>query len=219
MNEPKTGVYQIRNLLNGKIYIGSAKNLIRREHEHWSSLKKQCHRNSHLQNAYNFYGEENFVFEVLANTNVDNLVKVEDMLIKLFKANNRDYGYNIRKNAENNLGLKHSESTKQKLSISSSGESNGHYGKPQSEESRKRISDAKTGKKQTEAARISNSISHSGSKNPADKLNEEQVLEIRKMIYEGIHYLIIMKTFNLSQTNFYRIKNNIIWKNVIYNPV
>ena len=64
MNKP--GIYKIENLINGKIYIGSASiNFIIRWNSHKNELKNNKHPNIHLQNAWNLYGEENFVFEVI----------------------------------------------------------------------------------------------------------------------------------------------------------
>src|SRR5690606_4713108 len=61
----KGGVYQIRNLINGKIYIGSAKCVQVRASQHLSKLKQGKHANKHLQNAFNKHGEDAFLFEVL----------------------------------------------------------------------------------------------------------------------------------------------------------
>lgn len=36
----KIGIYKITNQINGKIYIGSSKDLIRRKKEHFRLLKK-----------------------------------------------------------------------------------------------------------------------------------------------------------------------------------
>lgn len=61
----KSGIYQIRNLVNGKVYVGSAVNLRTRRNRHFSYLRNNCHANRKLQNAFNKYGEENIVFEVV----------------------------------------------------------------------------------------------------------------------------------------------------------
>jgi len=61
----KSGVYQIRNLNNGKVYIGSAKRFQQRYSEHIKSLNKGTHHNKHLQHAFNSDGTDAFVFEVL----------------------------------------------------------------------------------------------------------------------------------------------------------
>lgn len=54
------GVYKLINLVNGKIYIGSSKNLRVRLWQHRAKLRHNKHYNVHLQNAWNKYGEKNF---------------------------------------------------------------------------------------------------------------------------------------------------------------
>lgn len=56
------GIYYIKNLVNGKKYIGSSKNLTKRLRDHKSALRVGRHHNIHLQRAWNKYGEENFKF-------------------------------------------------------------------------------------------------------------------------------------------------------------
>ena len=53
------GVYKIVNTVNGKIYIGSSKNIDRRWNEHIRVLELNAHNNQHLQNAWNKYGKNN----------------------------------------------------------------------------------------------------------------------------------------------------------------
>lgn len=60
-----SGVYRIRNLLDGKVYIGSCKVFKQRAGQHSSRLEKNKHHNRHLQNAWNKYGSNAFLFEVL----------------------------------------------------------------------------------------------------------------------------------------------------------
>jgi group I intron endonuclease len=60
-------IYQIKNVVNNKIYVGSTQKekFSRRKSEHLSELKHNKHKNQHLQNAWNKYGEETFIFEIL----------------------------------------------------------------------------------------------------------------------------------------------------------
>lgn len=59
------GVYQIKNLVNGKVFIGSDKNLPGKFNNHRFQLKQGSHMNRALQADYKHFGEENFSFDVL----------------------------------------------------------------------------------------------------------------------------------------------------------
>lgn len=72
-----SGIYKITNIINNKIYIGSSNNVYKRKREHFSSLKNGTHCNIHLQRAYNFYGKNNFIFEVIEVCDEANLLKTE----------------------------------------------------------------------------------------------------------------------------------------------
>jgi len=61
-----TGVYLIRNLHTGAVYVGSSSHSIaRRWREHRSCLIGGRHCNPRLQNAWNKYGADMFAWEVL----------------------------------------------------------------------------------------------------------------------------------------------------------
>lgn len=93
----KIGVYQIRNKLNNKVYIGSSKDIGTRWSEHKRDLRMGEHRNSHLQNAYNKYGPENFIFEVLELLDSeDEQYEREQYWINIKDACNAEKGYNIQ---------------------------------------------------------------------------------------------------------------------------
>jgi group I intron endonuclease len=55
-----SGIYKIVNKINGKYYIGSAKDVYDRWSDHKKDLKKTRHHNRHLQRAWDKYGRENF---------------------------------------------------------------------------------------------------------------------------------------------------------------
>ena len=59
------GVYQIKNLVNGKIFVGSSKNLPGKINSHRFQLKMGSHMNKALQKEYSNFGEKYFSFEVL----------------------------------------------------------------------------------------------------------------------------------------------------------
>ena len=68
------GVYQIRNKVNGKIFIGRSKDLKGILNRIKFQLKNNLHVNKNMQNDFNEMGEANFSFEIL-----DYLEPKEDM--------------------------------------------------------------------------------------------------------------------------------------------
>ena len=76
----KSGIYKITNKLNGRIYIGSAKEFKERWKQHSYSLRNQKHSNKFLQADFNKCGEEAFIFEVVEIT--DGKTKEERLLVE-----------------------------------------------------------------------------------------------------------------------------------------
>jgi group I intron endonuclease len=62
MKEPV--IYKIRNVVNGKFYVGSTTDTRERFRTHRSRLRKGVHHCRHLQSSWNKYGEDCFKFEV-----------------------------------------------------------------------------------------------------------------------------------------------------------
>jgi len=92
-----SGIYCITNLCNNKKYIGKTKNMQKRFNEHHWALVTNKHKNKHLQNAWNNYGEDFFIFHSLyiLDNYTDNLAnKYEIYFINLLETFNRNYGYN-----------------------------------------------------------------------------------------------------------------------------
>lgn len=100
------GIYQIKNNINGKIYIGSAKNIETRWRRHKSDLANKKHGNSHLQCAYDLYGEDAFTFSILRVTTIEDLLDFEQLYIEEIPKEQR---YNIREYVNRNDGIKWSE--------------------------------------------------------------------------------------------------------------
>lgn len=92
-------VYAIVNLINDMTYIGSSKDFKNRKNQHMYSLKLNTHHNTHLQNSWNKYGEDNFEFKVLEECNDDCRFDIEQKYIDEYLD---DWGkcYNISKNAK-----------------------------------------------------------------------------------------------------------------------
>lgn len=90
-----SGVYQIKCITNGKIYIGSAVDLLERCEHHRSSLRRGNHRNAHLQAAWIKYGEDNFEFTVLELVDPNDLLNAEQSWIDQTQSSKRGIGFNI----------------------------------------------------------------------------------------------------------------------------
>ena len=90
-----SGVYQIRCVPTGKIYIGSAVDLKARWDMHRRRLRRGNHSNIHLQNAWDKYGETKFVFLVLEYANKTDLLEVEQKWIDKTGCVDKAIGFNI----------------------------------------------------------------------------------------------------------------------------
>ena len=149
-----SGVYKICNLINGKLYIGSSKNLVNRATNHRKNLKDNTHSNKHLQSSYNKYGGENFRLEIIEYCS--NYVEREQYWMDLLDVNNPKKGYNKRLKAESNSGrrFKLSEEHRKKISLRQLARrdeiaiwaSKLHKGKKLSQSTRNKISVAQKGK-------------------------------------------------------------------------
>lgn len=60
------GIYKITCLKNNKVYIGQSNNLLVRLGRHAEKLQANHHDCQKLQEDFNLYGKENFVFVVVA---------------------------------------------------------------------------------------------------------------------------------------------------------
>ncbi len=114
-NSKSSGIYQFRNLVNNKVYIGSSNILGNRKFLHLKDLRINDHPNNKFQNAFNKYGEDNFIFEILELCTKEELIIREQFYLDTLQPFD-DNGYNILKIAKNSLGFKHSEETKNKIS-------------------------------------------------------------------------------------------------------
>lgn len=107
-----SGIYQIRNIINNKIYVGSSSNLNRRKDNHFKSLIKGNHHSKYLQNSFNKYGVINFVFEILAKAPKERIYLLK---LEQFFLNNLKPTYNMTLTAGSQLGTKHTVYAKLKM--------------------------------------------------------------------------------------------------------
>lgn len=143
----RSGIYQIQSKCKPeRIYIGSAVNIRKRWNLHLKNLRKNKHHSKKLQRHYDKYREVDLCFSILLGCNKEDLIKTEQYFLDSY----RPY-FNNRLVAESNLGLKHSEESKQKMRHIKSEEtrkklSETHKGHHHSEETKRKISEARRGK-------------------------------------------------------------------------
>lgn len=106
-----SGIYQIRNLVNGNLYIGSARDIHKRWAIHRCQLNKNKHHSKYLQHSWNKYGSDCFEFSVIEVCHILALVFREQYYIDLYQP-----VYNIAKTAGNTLGTKRSDESRAKMS-------------------------------------------------------------------------------------------------------
>lgn len=115
----KSGIYLIRNIINGKVYIGKAKCIYRRIKAHITNLntKRIYSENDYFIKAWHKYGKNNFAYTVLEYLPLDDkLISKQELYYQLFyKSINPKIGYNIR--LDSSTGLIVSKETRLKLSI------------------------------------------------------------------------------------------------------
>jgi len=113
-----SGIYQIINILNGKMYIGSSVNIEKRWLEHKRALKGEKHHSILLQRAWNKSSCTSFIINIIERvTDKTQLTSIEQHYKDLYDSYNPKYGYDICKIAGygSQLGLKRSKKTKNKL--------------------------------------------------------------------------------------------------------
>lgn len=105
-------VYKIINLETGDFYIGSTYDINSRIRAHLYMLRKNIHHSVYLQNAWNKYGQNKFIFHVLEFVPENRLLELEQVYIDGLKP-----VYNTSKNSSSPMkDRKHSEKTRIKMS-------------------------------------------------------------------------------------------------------
>lgn len=88
------GVYQIKNKITKRIYIGSTTVSFRKRfNNHLWYLRKNNHKNIYLQRSFNKHGENNFEFSILQVCKKEDCLKVEQEFIDKLDVINKAKGF------------------------------------------------------------------------------------------------------------------------------
>jgi len=136
------GIYILKNIINGKEYIGKSMNIKERMKKHTFSKILTIHK------AIQKYGVDNFLVycEYYPLLSEDELCQLEIEMINQYNTLAPN-GYNIVEGGKGLSGYKHTQQTKNIISEKNKGENNYHYGKKLTPETKKKISDANKGRR------------------------------------------------------------------------
>lgn len=164
------GMYIIKNLINGKEYIGKTMNMKERMAYHSSGKRLTIHL------AIRKYGIENFQVycEYFPEKSEDELFLMEKSMIAQYNTIAPN-GYNISEGGRGISGYRHTEETKKIISEKHKGSNNYFYGKKHTQETKDYISSINRGRVLTLEQR---------SKISKNTKGVPRTLEVRKKISE-----------------------------------
>ncbi len=184
------GIYCLTNKVNGKKYFGQSINIEERKKRYFNYA---VFPNDHLKNAFNKYGKENFIFEIIKCCKEKYLDRFEKLYIRIYDTTNREKGYN--KDSGGNLNKHRSEETRKKISENMpdrSGENHHNYGNPRnykpSKETREKISETLTGRTLPEETKKKISETQTGrtlSEETKKKIGEAHTKQYARIIKNG----------------------------------
>jgi len=110
----QSGIYCIINKINNKKYIGQSISVLERMEDHKRRLNLNQHYNIYLQRAWNKYGENNFLFDVLEFCEIEELNNKEKYYIEQFNTYDNSYGYNLTLGGDG-IGIRKEESIEKQV--------------------------------------------------------------------------------------------------------
>jgi len=190
MKKIKTsGIYSITNINNEKVYYGSSSDITRRFINHKNELKNNKHKNLYLQNAWNKYGEDGFIFKIEEKLSSKQLQEVEQYYLdwcKMFPFKSYNIGYN---SICPSRGLTRSPETRMKMSIAKKGSNHPHFRKRLPEKTKIKIGNSLKGRMFSTETLIKMSNACKGKKNHlfGKRLSDETKLKMSKKLKGKTH--------------------------------
>jgi group I intron endonuclease len=191
-SEKKKGgvIYKITNQIDGKFYIGSTNNLIKRYYTHLHDIRSNKNTCVKLIRAVNKHGEDNFKFEIVYECLTDDILRTEQTYIDSLNPH-----YNIAKIAGSNLGIKRTEEVKLRKSVSQK-----DNWKDESYRTKHLENLSKNWK--------------TGSNHKMAKLTEEQVIDIKKQLLTGLLPKQVADSLKVSYHSVKDINRGKTWKHI-----
>lgn len=217
MASHNTGIYEIRNVVNGKKYVGSSVDFRARWGKHQRELNRGAHHSRHLQQSWDKHGPECFIFRVILTCSRDELLTYEQLAFKAFSPE-----FNILPNAGSCLGVKRTKEFSEAVGKRKTGQTHSAKTKKQisdrlkelgiyprlTEEVRARMSASKKGKLTPQLQKLRDM--KIGVARTADvraklskamaKLSVDQVRSIRKRYENGERQKLLGEEFGVRQS-------------------
>lgn len=148
-------VYKITNIVNNKIYIGQTSNTLNKRFINHKSEARRTKIDTPIYRAMRKHGTENFKIESLVEIKVNSKDELHEILNKLevYYIEKLKPDYNSAPGGLGSTGVTWTEERREKFKELMSGENNPCFGKPKSEETRKKLSDALKGRVISEESR------------------------------------------------------------------
>lgn len=90
------GIYMIKCIASGRIYIGQSVNIKGRAQEHRRALEKGIHNNRIMQNNFNKYGQKKFIIKVVEEIkDTKKLTNRENYWANYYNSFDKNKGFNI----------------------------------------------------------------------------------------------------------------------------
>ena len=227
-------IYKATNKINGKAYVGRYSNAV--PDKRWDRHCKSKD-NTYFHNAIKKYGADNFTLETLCECDTWEILGIiETFKIMVHKTHYTEGGYNLTWGNDGCYGLKHTEKTKQKIRISSTGrkhseetlekmsenqigKNNSFYGKTHSNKTKQIISEKSKNHIVSEEIKNKIQLSKIGKHLSKEHKQKLSILKIKynhlipiaqKMRTDGHSYYSIYTTLKISQSVIER------WKKLKY---
>lgn len=191
------GVYAIRSIKNGKVYVGSSISLEQRKQTHFTALRKNRHYRRELQEDWNTFGESGFRFETLEMCEPVDRINLELAWINYFKSQNPRYGYNVRDPRMTSMA----ESSRKKISQSMRGLNTWTAGVPRPQWVRDKISKSSRGHTKSAETKSRMRACRLGAKNPMSKLTDAQRANLLQDRFgKNLSYAVLRKIYGITRS-------------------
>lgn len=227
-------VYMIINNLNNKKYIGKSIHPLRRIKIHFIKLRNNYHFNSHLQNSFNKYGEENFKVQIIEENIIEKKLDGRERFWIQYFNTFKGKGYNLTEGGEGTSGYSYSKEQLKRMSENHtdvSGRKNPRYGVKLSKEVKRKISKANKGNKpflnKNHSKETKNKISKirkekglaKGSNNPKAKVDKELGIKIYNEYHNNsLTYNDLINKYPISKSTIGKIVRGQHWTTKNKNP-